>query len=230
MTRLLLLLTLLTGLVLSSAPLAAAQDEEEDVDLAAIGETVLAADSEALVEALVDPPADEDLPEGFLSPPDGTPANADLAESFQLPASEFPEAVGSVTFPFDTDAEVIPGLISAGFLNYVIGEEEITDEQLDEFRQGAEEGIGTPEPGMQTSVEDITVGGVDGVLISFETEQDNISVAVQLGAVPVGNTFVIGTAVVADQGEVDADAVLTYAEDLTLAGAEHLGTVAEDAQ
>ena len=230
MTRLLLLLTLLTGLVLSSAPLAAAQDEEEDVDLAAIGETVLAADSEALVEALVDPPADEDLPEGFLSPPDGTPANADLAESFQLPASEFPEAVGSVTFPFDTDAEVIPGLISAGFLNYVIGEEEITDEQLDEFRQGAEEGIGTPEPGMQTSVEDITVGGVDGVLISFETEQDNISVAVQLVAVPVGNTFVIGTAVVADQGEVDADAVLTYAEDLTLAGAEHLGTVAEDAQ
>lgn len=230
MTRLMLLLTILVGLVVSSAPLAAAQDEEEDVDVAAIAETVLEADPEALVEALVDPPADEDLPVGFLSPPDGTPANADLAESFQIPDSEFPGTIGSVNFPFDTDSEEIPGLVSAGYLNYVIGEEEITDEQLDEFREGAEEGLGTPDPAIQSSVEDITVGGVDGLLISVVTTQDNVSAVVQLVTLPVGNTFVIGTAVVADQGDVDPDEVQTYAEDLTLAGVDHLGTVAEEAR
>ena len=229
MTRLLLLFTLLAGLALSSAPLVAAQEAEEDVDVTAIAETVLAADPEALVEALVDPPAAADLPEGFLSPPDGTPANADLAENFQIPASEFPDAVGSINFPFDTDAEVIPGLISAGYLNYVVLEEEITDEQLNEFRQGVEEGLGTPDPAIQTSVEDITVGGVDGLRFSVVTSQSNVSAVVQLVTIPVGNTFVIGTAVIADQGEVDQEEVLTYAEDLALAGTEYLGTVAEDA-
>lgn len=230
MRRLLLFLTILFGLVLSSAPLAAAQTEEEEVDVAAVAETVLETDPEALVEALVDPPADEDLPEGFLSPPDGTPANADLAESFQLPASEFPDTIGSINFPFDTDAEVIPGLVSAGYLNYIVAEEEITDEQLEEFRKGAEEGLGTPDPAIQSSVEDITVGGVDGLLISVVTTQNNVSAVVQLVTLPVGNTFVIGTALVADQGEIDPDEVQTYAKDLTLAGVEHLGTVAEEAQ
>ncbi len=230
MTRLLLLLTLLASLVLSSAPLAAAQEEDEEIDVAAIAETVLDVDPEALVEALVDPPADDDLPEGFVSPPDGTPANADLAESFQIPESEFPEAIASVSFPFDTDPEVVPGLVSAGYLNYVVLEEEITDEQLDEFREGAEEGLGTPEPGIESSVEDITVGGVDGLLISAVTTQDNVSAVVQLVALPVGNTFVIGTAVVADQEEIDPAEIQTYAEDLTLAGAEYLGTVAEEAR
>lgn len=229
-TRLLLLLTLLAGLALSSAPLAAAQEGEEDVDVTAIAETVLAADPEALVEALVDPPADADLPEGFLNPPDGTPANADLAENFQIPESEFPDAVGSINFPFDTDAEVIPGLVSAGYLNYVVLEEEITDEQLDEFRQGVEEGLGTPDAAIQSSVEDLTVGGVDGLLISVVTTQESVSAVVQLVVLPVGNTFVIGTALVADQGEVDQDEVQTFAEDLTLTGAEHLGMVAEGAQ
>lgn len=229
MTRLTLVLAVLFGIVLSTAPVAAAQDEE--VDVAAISETVLDADPEALVEGLTDPPADEDLPEGFINPPSGTPENADLAESFQLPASEFPGSIGSVNFPFDTDPDVIPGLISAGYLNYVVSDEEITDEQIEAFKQGAEEGLtATPDPAIETSVEDITVGEVDAVLISVVTEQNNVSAVVQLIALPVGNTFVIGTALVADQGEVDADEVQAYAEELTLAGVAHLGEVAEDAQ
>jgi hypothetical protein len=223
-----LVFAMLFGLSLSTAPLAAAQGE--DVDIAAVSETVLEAEPEALVEGLAEPPADEDLPEGFLNPPSGTPENADLAESFELPVSEFEGAVGSVNFPFDTDPEVIPGLISAGYLNYIVTEEEITDGQLEEFKTGAEEGLGTPDASIESSVEDITVGDTDGVLITVVTTQDDASAVVQLVALPVGNTFVIGTALVADEGEIDAADVQTLAEDLTVAGVAHLGIVAEDAQ
>jgi len=223
-----LVFAMLFGLSLSTAPLAAAQGE--DVDIAAVSETVLEAEPEALVEGLAEPPADEDLPEGFLNPPSGTPENADLAESFELPVSEFEGAVGSVNFPFDTDPEVIPGLISAGYLNYIVTEEEITDGQLEEFKTGAEEGLGTPDASIESSVEDITVGDSDGVLITVVTTQDDASAVVQLVALPVGNTFVIGTALVADEGEIVAADVQTLAEDLTVAGVAHLGIVAEDAQ
>lgn len=223
-----LVFAMLFGLSLSTATLAAAQGE--DVDIAAVSETVLEAEPEALVEGLAEPPADEDLPEGFLNPPSGTPENADLAESFELPVSEFEGAVGSVNFPFDTDPEVIPGLISAGYLNYIVTEEEITDGQLEEFKTGAEEGLGTPDASIESSVEDITVGDTDGVLITVVTTQDDASAVVQLVALPVGNTFVIGTALVADEGEIDAADVQTLAEDLTVAGVAHLGIVAEDAQ
>ena len=179
---------------------------------------------------MAEPPADEDLPESFLNPPSGTPANADLAESFELPTSDIEGAIGSVNFPFDTDPEVIPGLISAGYLNYIVVEDEITDDMLEDFKTGAEEGLGTPAAGIESTVEDITVGDTDGVLITVVTTQSGASAVVQLVALPVGNTFVIGTALVADQGEIDPADVQTHAEDLTLAGVAYLGTVAEGAQ
>lgn len=224
-----LVLAMLFGVVLTTAPLAAAQDEE--VDVTAISETVLDADPEALVEGLEEPPADEDLPEGFINPPSGTPENADLAESFELPTSEFPGAVGSVNFPFDTDPDVIPGLISAGHLNYIVTDDEITDDMLEDFKKGAEEELAdATDESIEATVEDITVGETDGVLITVVTTQEGASAVVQVVALPVGNTFVIGTALVADQEEIDADEVQTHAEELTLAGVAHLGTVAEDAQ
>jgi len=223
-----LLFAMLFGLSLSTAPMVVAQ--AEDVDVAAVSESVLEADPEALVEGLAEPPADEDLPEGFLNPPSGTPANADLAESFELPTSDIEGAIGSVNFPFDTDPEVIPGLISAGYLNYIVVEDEITDDMLEDFKTGAEEGLGTPAAGIESTVEDITVGDTDGVLITVVTTQSGASAVVQLVALPVGNTFVIGTALVADQGEIDPADVQTHAEDLTLAGVAYLGTVAEGAQ
>lgn len=224
-----LVLAMLFCFVLSTAPMVAAQ--AEDVDVAAVSEAVLDADPEALVEGLEEPPADEDLPEGFINPPSGTPANADLAESFELPTSEIDGAIGSVNFPFDTDPEVIPGLVSAGYLNYIVIDEEITDDQLEDFKTGAEEGLAeSSDASIESTVEDITVGDTDGVLITVVTSQSGASAVVQLVALPVGNTFVIGTALVADQEEVDPADVQTHAEELTLAGVAHLGAVAEDAQ
>ncbi len=227
MRRLLLVIALLFGIVLTTAPLAAAQTDE--VDVAEIGETVLDADPETIVEGLEEPPADEDLPEGFINPPDGTPENAELGAAFELPVSDLEGSLASVNFAFDTDPEEIEGLISSGYLNYVVLEDEVTSAMLEEFRDGAEQEVeSNADDSLDFSVEDIELGGVDAVLISITTTDAGASAVVQMIAVPVGNAFVVGTVLVADQEEIDPATVQGYAEDLTLAGVEYLGTLAEE--
>jgi hypothetical protein len=226
MRRLLLVFAMLFGLLLTTAPLAAAQND--DVDVAEVGEAVLDADPETIVEGLENPPDDDQLPEGFINPPDGTPENEELGAAFELPVSDLEGSIASVNFAFDTDPDVIEGLISAGYLNYVVLEDEVTDDMLEEFKSGAEEGMeNNTDESIEFAIEDIEVGGADAVLITVTTTDEGASAVVQMVAVPVGNAFVIGTALVADQEEVDAAAVQTHAEDLTLAGVEYLGTLAE---
>ncbi len=211
----------------SHAPIAAAQTEE--VDVAEFADTVLEVDPEALVEGLEDAPADDQLPEGFINPPSGTPTNEEIGEAFQLPLSDLEGSIANVNFTFDTDPDVIEGLISSGFLNYIVLEEEATPEMLEGFKAGVEEGIeSNTDESPEFAVEDIDVGGADAVLITVSTSQSGVSAVVQMVAVPVGNVFVLGSALVADQ-EVDVQAVQTHAEDLTLAGVAYLGEIAEDA-
>lgn len=226
MRRLMLVFAMLFGIVLTTAPLAVAQSDE--VDVAEVGEAVLDADPEAIVEGLENPPDDDRLPEGFFNPPSGTPENEELGSAFELPVSDLEGSIASVNFAFDTDPEVIEGLISAGYLNYVVLEEEVTDDMLEDFKSGAEEGMeSNTDETIEFAVEDIEVGGANAVLITVTTTDEGASAVVQMVAVPVGNTFVIGTALVADQEEVDPAAVQTHAEELTLAGVEYLGTIAE---
>jgi hypothetical protein len=229
---------MLFGLVLTSASAVAAQSTPTtgdaspvatDVDIAAISEAVLEADPETLVEALATPPDDSDLPEGFLNPASGTPENADLVDAFTSEIAEIEGTVGNVNQAFDTDPSVVPGLISAGVLTYIVTDEEITSDDLDDFEEGAGGGFEGEAAGSEGSVDRITVGDTDAVLITVSTEESGVTAVVQIVALPVGNTMVIGTVVVADQGEVLPDDVLPFAEELTLAGASHLGTVAEDA-
>ena len=80
------------------------------------------------------------------------------------------------------------------------------------------------------SIRSTDLGGVEAVVITVVTEEAGVSAVVQMVAVPVGTTLVIGTALVADEGAVDPEEVLPFAEELTLAGVAHLETVAEDAQ
>lgn len=229
MSRLLIVLTLLFGVTLSASG-AAAQDTATDVDIAAIGEVVLEADPDALAEGLQTPPDDADLPEGFINPPSGTPENAELAEALVLPVDDMEGAVASVNHAFDVEAGALPGLINAGYLNYVISEDEINGDDLDDFEEGAAGGLEGSAEGIEGTVDRIDIGGVEAVTITVVTEQEGVSAVVQMVAVPVGNTMVIGTALVADQGTVDPDEVQPFAEELTLAGASYLEVVAEDAQ
>ncbi len=234
MSRLILACALLFGLMLTTSGAVAAQETTSDVDVAAIGETVLTADPEALATGLETPPDDADLPEGFINPPTGVPANAEIIEQFTGAVGEIEGTIATVNHGFDTDADVVPGLISAGILTYIVSDEEITPEALDDFEEGASESFGgdltrgTPAAiAPDGSVERIEFAGGEAVVITVGVAQGGVDVVVQIVAVPVGNTMVIGTVVVADQGEVDRDLVLGYAEELSLAGATHIGAVAE---
>lgn len=226
MRRLILVFATLLGLMLATAPLVVAQGEKFDV--AEIGELVLAADPETIVEGLESPPEDDQLPEGFVNPPSGTPANQEISEAFTSEVADLDGTVGTVNFTFDTDPDVVPGEVSTGILTYIVLEEEVTEEVFDDYRSGLEGSISTPVPGTETSVEDLDVGGVEGILATFNQSDGSSSAVVQLLSVPVGNTIVIGTVVAGSRDEIDPADVQANAEDLTEAGIEYLGTIAEE--
>lgn len=235
MVRLFSLLALVVGMILSlslpaSAQIKEASDTETaDVDVAGIAEVVLDADPDALLEGLEEPPDDRVLPEGFFNPPSGVPENAEVVESFAFPIDDLPGAIGSFSHPFDTDPDVIDGLLSAGIINYIVLEDEITEDDLDDFEEGASGGFDDGEAGLTGAVDRVEVAGEEAVVIAVELDDAGIFGAVQIIALPVGNTMVFGTALVVDTGEVDLDTVYEHAEALTLAGVTHLEAVAEDA-
>jgi hypothetical protein len=244
MRRLLLALTVLMGVVFATAPLASAQT---DVDVAAVSESVLSADTDALLTGLETPMDDDALPAGFSDATFATPEEA-AAEEGVLPTGDLDGTVGSVayTIGYDpdataspeaagaADAEATPELdlssLSFGFasLNYVVFEDELTAGDMADFKDGAQQGIDDEEDGT-ASVEDITVGDTDGVLLTYVIEEQGVQSVVQMVALPVGNVMVMSMVVLAAT-EVDADQLQVASEDLALAGIEHLGVVAEEAQ
>jgi len=227
---------------MTATGVATAQETTADVDVAAVGEAALAADPEALATGLETPPDDAILPEGIINPPSGASANAEILD--QLAGStealaNFDGVVSSVSHGFDTDPAIVPGLLSSGILTYTVVDHAITAEDLNLLEERAlqDVGGGTPAPNAATpgvasegSVQRINLGGVEAFLLTVSADLGVVKGVVQIVAVPVGNTMVIGTMLVADQGEVDQAQVRGFAEALTLAGVDHLGTVAEGAQ
>ncbi|HEV2072930.1 MAG TPA: hypothetical protein VGR29_04725 [Thermomicrobiales bacterium] len=147
------------------------------MDLEPVAETVLDADQEALMKALETPIKDENLPEGFSNATFVDPETAS-AEEGVLPASDLEGAEGSVAYAIDFDpvarsVGATPGSspAEAGFsiglasLNYVFMDDEITADDLEEFKSGAQEGLvgetgadASPEagaPGMEATVEEL---------------------------------------------------------------------------
>lgn len=248
MRKFLLLVAMAVSLTFATAPVAMAQS---DVDVEAAAEAVLNADQDALMTALETPIPDEDLPEAFSNAAYVDPETAS-GEEGALPASGLEGAEGSVAYAVDFDPAALAAADSAqtsseadafsiglASLNYVFMSEEITIDDLEDFKAGAEEALAeeagvdaSPEAGAVApvaAVEDIQVGGVDGVLITYLLNEEGVQSVVQMVAIPVGNTVVVSMTVQAGT-EVDADAVLTASEDLALAGVDYLGTVAESAQ
>ena len=240
----LLVLSMLMGVVFSTSPLASAQ---EDVDIQAVSETVLGAEAEALLTGLETPIADADLPAGFSAAEFVDPDQA-TGEEGVIPAEDLDGTLGSVAYmigyePSATDDAVASpesgaAPLSFGFssLNYVVFEDELGPEELEEFKAGVEEGIAgesaaTPAAGEASenaTVEDITVGDTDAVLLTYIIEEEGVQSVVQMVAVPVGNVMVMSMVVLAAES-VDADALRADAESLALSGVDYLGTVAESA-
>src|SRR5699024_5318809 len=112
-------------------------------------------------------------------------------------------------------------------LNFIVVGEEITSDDLDDFKSGAEQGLEdeTPGAGAETNVETIQVAGTDAILLTYTLNDQGIQSAVKMVALPVGNTMVISMLVEAGN-QVDQDAVESAARGLVLAGANYLGTAA----
>jgi hypothetical protein len=210
---------------LLAGPAAAAQDAAE---LETIAEMVLETDSADLVSALEEPITDRDLPGGFLAPVDGVPENAEIINAFVEGMGDLDGVATPVNQGLDTDPELIPGLLSTAVITYMVTEQEITEDDLEDFANGIEEGLGD-DPSMEGTVEQVELFDSEAVLSTLTLEQDGIFVVVQMLAIPVGNTMVVGTLLTADETEVDQSDLLPLTEDLTVAGVEYLGTAAEAA-
>lgn len=222
--RLIALVALILTFVLAG-PAVAAQDA---ADLEAISEMVLATDSADLVTALEEPITDRDLPGGFLAPVDGVPENAEIINAFVDGMGDLGGVATPVNQGLDTDPELIPGLLSTAVITYMVAEQEITNDDLEDFANGVEEGL-TEDPTMEGVVEQVELFDSEAVLTTLTLEQEGVFVVVQMLAIPVGSTMVVGTLLTADQAEVDSTDILPLTEDLTVAGVEYLGTAAEAA-
>lgn len=242
MRKMIMLLTLLAGFAFTAAPLAAAQDDAA-LDVAGISESVMSADVATLLTELETPPADEDLPEGFSNAVYSDPDTATGNEGV-LPTQDLAGAEGSVPYVVDYDPaasaaaaggtpapEATPSglVIGMSSLQYVFFDEEIDEDALNDFKDGVSEGMATDDTG-EATIEDITIGDTDAVLITYTIDQDGILAVVQMVALPVGNSMVISMVTVASDQEIDADAAAEDSVNLTVAGAEHLGVAAEAAQ
>ncbi len=238
MARLLLLAaTLLWSVLLASAPTTLAAQEAPEVDVQALGQTVIGIDTQSLATALEEPIAEDQLPEGFISAeyvdPDASPeASEELSEQGLIPTSDLPGTEASVAYSIEGDPEVLGGVVTINSLNYVIiNPEDVTDTLLDDIRKGVEEGIGTPTAtGSEAAVEETEIAGTEALLLTFNVTDETANAAVQMYMVPVGNVIVIGLVTVADQEEVDPETVRVPAEELTIAGIAHLGMVVDGAQ
>lgn len=246
MTRLILACLFLLGMMGTATGMASARQTGTDVDIAAISETVLAADPEGLAARLETPPDDAVLPEGFINPPSGVSENAEIIEEFTGVVggiNNIEGAISNVSHAFETDPAIVPGLFSTGIITYVVTDAAIDAGVVDVYEMNAQQRVGTATPASgaesgatpsavapDSSVQRIDINGTEAILVTVGVDLGGVSAILQNVAVPIGNTLVIGTVLVADQGEVDQEQVLAFAEELTLAGAEHLGTVAQGVQ
>lgn len=236
MRKFLLLFAMIASLSFAASPIAMAQDS---VDLDAIGDTVLGADIEQLKSDMETPMSDDELPDGFSNAVFEDP-DAASGDSGIIPTSDLEGSEGSVAYTVDWDptsvastpgAEASPGGISfavrLGTLNYIFLDEEISGDDLDDFKDGIQQGAEST--GDEAIVETIQVNGKDAVLMTYVIEEEGIQSVVQMIALPVGNVMVTAMLVEAG-GSVDADNVKTNAEALVVSAATYLGSVAEQAE
>jgi hypothetical protein len=208
-----------------AGPAVAAQDAAE---LEAIAEAAMAVDSADLISELEVPITDADLPGGFLAPVDGVPENAEIVDAFVDGMGDLGGDATPVNQGLDTDPEVVTGLLSTAVITYMVTDSEITDADLADFAEGIESGLADA-PGMTGVVEETELYDTNAILTTLTLEQSGVFVTVQLLAIPVGNTMVVGTLLVADQAAIDPTDIQALTEDLTVAGVEYLGTAAEAA-
>ena len=233
MRKIVLVFALITSLLLASMPVAAQGTPEADfsgVDIEAVAEAALDADLDNLITGMEEPMDESALPGGFTAPAFIDPETA-TSEDLVLPADDLEFSEGSVAYNIEYEPDTTGFSIGLSSLNYAFVDGEITEDDMEDFKEGATEGLEEDASGAEMSVEDIPINGVDAVLISYELVEEDILSVVQMVAMPVGNTMVMSMVVAAsDDLDMNKEQVRTDAENLLLSGVQHLGTVAEAAQ
>jgi hypothetical protein len=229
MKRLLIAVSLFCAGTMAFGGTIAAQTPAADsspVDTSPEGEAVLAIAPGSLIDILATTPDDALLPDGFLNPPAGTPAaGMDVFSSFSVGLAAIPGTIATITHGLNTDPALVPGLLSAAILTYIVTDHAITDADMTKFQEDAERGISTGDDasaGTTGSVTPVTIGDRTAINVSVTTELSGIVAGVQIVAIPIGNTMAVATVISANQGEVDMDTVYSLAESLGVAAVANL--------
>lgn len=244
MKRILLLIMAVLSLAIAGTPTVLAA---QTVNVAAIGKTVESKNPKSVLKALEKPLAKSELPSGFTAatlasgasatPTAGTPVSSSSATPAAgkgcsgggagvIGASMIPNAEGTVSYCVTGDNTVLGGLASVNTLNFVaLNKTDVTPNMLDLIQQGAE---GSATKGM--TVKKTTLAGVDALLLDYSENSGGTFATVNMYIVPVGNFVVIGLVTIADTQAIPASSVKKPAEDLTIAGIEHLGKVVKSAE
>lgn len=231
------LLTCLLGAVLLHAPIVAAQD---DVDIPAIADRVLARDPESLVQALRLPMANEDLPAPFTRADYVDPESVS-GDAANIAGDEMGDVVGnvmySVAYKPDESASASPSPVASPIaggpasiyttasLNYLVYDHALNPETLENFDQVVLDALG--DQAADAEVKEIAIGETTAYVITVATITNGIELIMQWIAIPVGNVAVVSMAMSGGVA-VDRDELRADAEALALAGTRHLGAVAED--
>lgn len=231
----------------------AAPQPESPIDVDAVSGDVQLIDAATLIEELQTPPLPSDLPGNYFDgatfiDPSVAPTSGPTRE--QLGVIPFDEEAailnveGSVTYIVRAVPEAFGGAASTNSLSYVIVDPvELVDpvnneDTLDEIVDGIEESFEQDQSGGLRLVDitevdndagedDTLLAGVSGRLVTYTLEADGASAAAQLYIVPVGNVFIFSLVTVGDDGPVDYRDLSQPAEDLTVAGIEHLAEAVE---
>ena len=232
-----LLLTLASALLLVPPP-PIIFPAGEDVDVPAIAEVVTEVDPLELLDALDAPFPDDALPETFLNPPRGEESileEADLTSPFT--ADGFPGGIGDVSFAFDTDPDLVDGILTGGQVSYVVTDHDISRAEVralhavveEEFANQAESSLPEGVDRYDANADVERFGGVDSVSATIVMEGMGMNLVFSFLFVPVGNTLVVTTVVISMFSDVDIDTVGALTEELAATAIRHLGDVAESA-
>jgi hypothetical protein len=232
-----LILTLASGLLLVPPPPIIFPTGEE-VDVPAIADVVIDVDPDDLLDALDAPFPDDALPEAFLNPPRGEETileEADLTSPFT--AEGFPGGVGDVSFAFDTNPDLVDGILTGGQVSYVVTDHDLSRAEIRALHAVMEEELANqadaelPEgvDRYDTSSDLEQFGGVEAVSASIAMEGTGMNLVFSFLFVPVGNTLVVTNVIISMFSDVAVPTVRALTDELAAAAIQHLGDVAESA-
>lgn len=224
MRTMLAVLICMLAVTLAVSPIAGAQS---DVDVPAVAQTVTGVDPDALLAALHQPMANDDLPAQFS---DATYVEQETqasdaiagAVTYTLTYMPGPEASPSPqASPVQRGPERIFNLAS---VQYLVFDHELDAAALEQFDDVLRGFIG--DQAANADVETITVQDAPAYRISIETETNGIPIIIEWVAIPVGTVAVMSMTMTSGE-TIDIASLQADAEVLAIASVGHLGSAVE---